>query len=72
MLDNTANQQFKLIKKWVEINDESWRTYNEDNQIRLKTSMRRSSLYFYSDSCILVKGTTAVKNKAAEDEANDC
>ena len=35
LLDNTPN--FK--KNWVEINDEPRETYNEDNQIRFKTSM---------------------------------
>ena len=30
--------------------------YNEDNQIRFKTSMLRLSLCDYSDACILLKG----------------
>ena len=37
----------------VEINDESRRTYNEDNQIRFKTLMLRLS--DYSDVSVLVK-----------------
>ena len=45
--------------------------YNEDNQIRLKTSMLSSSLCDYSDSYILVKGTITVENKAAEGAANN-
>ena len=44
MLHNTPNQTFKFkTKNWVEVNDESWGTYNEDNQIRFQTSMLESS-----------------------------
>ena len=40
LLNNTPNQPSKLRKKnWVEINDESRGKYNEDNQVRFKTSM---------------------------------
>ena len=53
--DNTPNQPFKFkTKNWVEINYESRGTYNEDNQIRFKTSMLRSSLCDYNDAYILV------------------
>ena len=57
LLDNTPNQQskFKTIN-WVEVNDESRGTYNEDNQIKFQTSVLRSSLCDYSDAYILVKG----------------
>ena len=42
LLDNTSNQLTKFrTKNWFEINDESRRTYDEDNQIRFKTSMLR-------------------------------
>ena len=39
LLDNTPNQpsNFKT-KSWWKINDESRGTYNNDNQIRFKTS----------------------------------
>ena len=44
LLHNTPNQPFKFKRKnWVETNNESWGTYNEDNQIRFKTSMLKSS-----------------------------
>ena len=40
LLDNTINLLSKFkTKNWVKINDESRRTYNEDNKIRFKTSM---------------------------------
>ena len=66
LLDNTANQPTRFkTKNWVEINDGSQGTYDEDNQIRFKTSMLRSSLCAYSDTYILVKGTITVANTAA-------
>ena len=34
--------------------------YDEDNQIRFKTSMLKSHLSAYSDACIFVKGTITV------------
>ena len=49
LLDNTPNQPSKFkTKNSVEINDESRGTYNEDNQVRFKTSMLMSSLCGYS------------------------
>ena len=73
LLDNTANQPTKFkTKNWVEINNGSRGTYDEDNQIRFKTSMLRSSLCAYSDTYILVKGTITVANTAAQDaDRND-
>ena len=66
MLDITPNQPSKCkTKNWIEINDESTGRYNEDNQIRFKTSMLMSILCDYSDAYILVRGTIIVKDKAA-------
>ena len=60
MLDDAPNQPSKFItKNWVKINDESRGTYNEDNQIRFKTLMLRSSLCNCSNAYILVKETIA-------------
>ena len=42
--------------------DELRGTYNNNSQIRFKTSMLRSRLCDYSDAYILVKGTTTVAN----------
>ena len=54
MLDNIPNEPSKFkIKNWVEINHE--KMYNEDIQIRFKTSMLRSSYCDYSDSHRLLK-----------------
>ena len=49
LLDNTPNQPTKIrTKNWVEINDDAGGTYNQDSQIKFKTSMLRSCLYGYS------------------------
>ena len=69
LLDNTPNQLSEFKKKnLVELNDESRGTYN---QIRLKTSMWRSSFCNYSDAYILVKGTITVTNTVSRDQPNN-
>ena len=68
MIDNASNQSSKCrTKNWVEINDESRRTYSVNSQIKFKSSMLKSSLCDYSDAYILVKGTITVNNTAAAD-----
>ena len=72
LLDNTPNQLFKFkTKNWVEVNDESQGTYSKDNQFRFKTSFLTSSLCDYSDEYILDKGVIAVRNTAAQGQANN-
>ena len=58
LLDNTPNQLSKLrTKNWIEINYQSRRVCNTNNDFRLKTIMLKSSLCDYSDDAyILVKG----------------
>ena len=54
--DGASNQHSKFrTKHWVEINDESRETYNVNIQIRLKTTMLRSTLCDYYDVYIRVK-----------------
>ena len=66
LLDNRPNQPSKFkTKNWVEIYDESQGTFNEDNQIRFKASMFRSSLCDYSDAYILVETATAAAPNSA-------
>ena len=68
LLDDTTNQPSKFrTKNWVEINDESRRTYNANCDIKLKTSMIRSNLYGYSDAYIHVKGTITIPDIPAQD-----
>ena len=72
LLGNTPNQPTKFrTKKWSEINDESRETYNNNSQIRFKTSMLRSSLCDYNDAYIPVRGTITVVNTAAAGQAAD-
>ena len=72
LLDNTRNQPSKFkTKNWVEINDESWGTYNKDNQIKFKTPTLRSRLCDYRDAYILVNGTITVWNNSAKDVDNN-
>ena len=73
LLDSALNRPSKFkTKNWVEINDESKRTCNVNSQFKFKTKMLKSSLYDYSDACILVKGTIFVNNNAAADaDANN-
>ena len=60
LLGTESNQPSKFrARNWVEINDESRGTYT-CNDIRFKTTMLRSSLCDYADSCILVKGTITI------------
>ena len=69
LLDNTPNQLSEFKKKnLVDLNDESRGTYN---QIRLKTSMWRSSFCSYSDAYILAKGTITVTNTVSRDQPNN-
>ena len=59
--DNTPTQPFKIgMKNWVEINDDSCRTYNTNSQIRFKTSVQKPTLFDYSDAYILVKEAMSV------------
>ena len=58
LLDDTPNEPTKFkTKNFVKIDDKSRGTDNQDNQIRLKTSMSRTSLCDYSDAYILAKET---------------
>ena len=56
MFDNTPNQT-SMIKNWVKRNDELGGKYEEDDQIKFKTSMLRSNLCDYSNAYIFFKVT---------------
>ena len=45
-----------ITKKWVEVYDPSGGNYNDNKEIRIKTSMLTSNLWDYSDAYIVVKG----------------
>ena len=68
MLDNTSNQRTKFrAKNLVEINDDLRRTCSTGNQIKFKTSMLKSILCGYRDTCILASGTLSLENTTAQD-----
>ena len=68
MLDNTTNQPTKLKRKnWVEMNDDSRRTYNTNIQIKFKT-LWDYSLCDYSDVYIIVRRTITI-TVAGDDDA---
>ena len=51
LLNNTTDQPSKIRrKKKVELNDDLSESYNVNSQIKLKTTMLKSSLCDYSDS----------------------
>ena len=67
LIDDGANQPSKFrTKNWVEINDESRRTYSTNSQIKFKTTMLKSSLCDYSDAYIFVKGKITITGRGAD------
>ena len=44
-----------LIKKWVEVCDQSGGNYNVNKEVRIKTSMLRPDLCDFKDAYIVVK-----------------
>ena len=67
MLDNTSNQPCKFrTKSWVERNDESRGIYNTNSQIKIKTTMLKSSSCASSDAYVIVKWNVTVNNRAAD------
>ena len=72
VLNKTPNQPAKFkTKNQDKINDQSQRTYKENNQTRFTTSMLRSRLCDCSDAYIIVKGTITIANTADEGAANN-
>ena len=56
LVHDASNQPSKFrARYWVEINDESRRTYNVNSQIKFKTTMLKSSLCDYSEAYIHIK-----------------
>ena len=49
-----------LLKKWIEVYDQSEKNYNVNKEIRIKTTMLRSDLCDFSDAHIVVKGDITV------------
>ena len=53
--DNKHLPRF-VSKEWIEVYDQSEKSYSVNKKIRIKTSMLRSDLYDFSDAYIVVKG----------------
>ena len=69
LLDYVSNQSAKFrTKNRVEINDNSCGMYKTNSQIKIKTSLLRSSLCHYSDAYGLVHGNITITG-AGDDEA---
>ena len=67
LIDRDASREPSKFrtKNWVQINDDSRGTYNENSQVNFKITVLKSSLCDYSDAYIHVKGTITVNNTAA-------
>ena len=66
LLEGASSKPSKFrTRNWVEINDDISGAYSPDKQIRFKAAMLRSSLCYYSDAYILVRGNISVNNTAA-------
>ena len=60
-----------FTEKWIEVHDQSGKTYNTNKQIRFKTSMLRSDLCDYNDAYIVVKRIVTVSaDERDRDEMN--
>ena len=60
--DNKDSRGY-VTKKWIEVYDESEKSYNLNKEIRIKTPMFRSDLCDFSDAYIVVKGNITVSKK---------
>ena len=66
LIDNTPNQLSNFrTKNWIEKSDQSRRVYNSNSDIRIKTTMLKSSLCVYRDAYIRIKG--GITNAGAGD-----
>ena len=66
LLDDSPNKTSKFrTRNWVEVNDQSRGKYNDEKEIRFKTTMLKSSLCDYSDAYILVKGEITITGAGA-------
>ena len=64
----TTNQLSSKLrtKNWGEINDDSRGPYNENSQIKFKTSILRTSLWDYSSRYILVKRPITITGRGTD------
>ena len=63
LLDTTSDDKDLprfVTKKWIEVYDQSEKSYNVNKEIRIKTPMLRSDLCDFSNAYIVVKGDITV------------
>ena len=66
-LDTVSNQPSKFrTRNWVEVNDESRRTYTS-NDIKSKTTMLKSNLCDYADAYIDLMRTITITGAGNDD-----
>ena len=69
LLESTSDNLSKFrTRNWIELNDKSRGNY-ANSDTRFKTTMLRSNLCDYADSCILVKGTITITGAGANVDA---
>ena len=68
LVSNTTNQILSKLrtKIWVDKNDDSRGPYNENSQIRFKSSILRTSLFDYSGWYKLVKRPTTITRRGTD------
>ena len=72
VVNDSSNKPYKFKTRiWVEIDCDIRGAYSPNKQIRFKRAMLRSSLCYYSDAYILVKGNIKVNNTAAGAAVNN-
>ena len=57
LLDTTSNNKDLpryVTKKWIDVYDQSEKNYSINKEIRIKISMLRSDLCYYSNAYIIV------------------
>ena len=60
-----------FTKKWIEVHDQSRKTYNTNKSIRFKTSMLRSDLCDCNDAYIVVEGAVTLHAKRGANNIRD-
>ena len=72
LLDMTSDHKYLprfVTKKWIEVYDQSWRNYNVNKEIRIKTPILRSDLCNFSYAC---KEMSLLQNQVMQKQKKHC
>ena len=72
LLDMTSDDKYLprfVTKKWIEVYDQSWRNYNVNKEIRIKTPILRSDLCNFSYAC---KEMSLLQNQIMQKQKKHC